>query len=160
MSLGGGGTDNRELEVGVATPDRSLSIADTNMLMQKQTSKVINGVHTEVVLQPFADRVLILITQLGKVGNLVRGRKLLTAQTNTDSCEDTSIDTTNSTSTGTTIPRHGRAQRFHITSPSTINTTDAVARECTNRPPANIVYAIRITSRHNDLGRGGEWGDG
>ena len=86
MSLGGGGTDNRELEVGVATPDRSLSTADTNMLMQKQTSKVINGVHTEVVLQPFADRVLILITQLGKVGNLVRGRKLLTAQTNTDSC--------------------------------------------------------------------------
>jgi proteasome assembly chaperone 3 len=42
------------------------------MLTQKQSSKVINGINTEVVLQPFADRILILITQLGKVGNLVR----------------------------------------------------------------------------------------
>jgi len=64
--------DNRELEVGVATPDRSRSLANTDMLIQKQSSKVINGIQTEVVLQPFADRILILITQLGKVGNLVR----------------------------------------------------------------------------------------
>lgn len=46
------------------------------MLTQKQGSKVINNIKTEVVLQPFADRILILITQLGKVGNLVRLRKL------------------------------------------------------------------------------------
>jgi len=56
------------------------------MLAQKQSSKVINGVKTEVVLQPFADRILILITQLGKVGNLVRLRKPSTPQTNTDLC--------------------------------------------------------------------------
>ena len=56
------------------------------MLIQKQTSKVINGIQTEVVLQPFADRIFILITQLGKVGNLVRWRKLLTAKTNTNFC--------------------------------------------------------------------------
>ena len=42
------------------------------MLTQKQSSQIINGVETEVVLQPFADRILILVTQLGKVGNLVR----------------------------------------------------------------------------------------
>ena len=42
------------------------------MLTQKQSSKVISGIQTEVVLQPFADRILIVITQLGKVGNLVR----------------------------------------------------------------------------------------
>ncbi|KAF9651429.1 hypothetical protein BDM02DRAFT_3163009 [Thelephora ganbajun] len=42
------------------------------MLTQKQSSKIINGVKTEVVLQPFADRILILITQLGKVGNLIQ----------------------------------------------------------------------------------------
>ena len=48
------------------------------MLTQKQSSKVINGIHTEVVLQPFADRILILVTQLGKVGNLVRWGKLST----------------------------------------------------------------------------------
>ena len=55
------------------------------MLTQKQSSKDINGIKTEVVLQPFADRILILITQLGKVGNLVRLRKLTTIKTNTDS---------------------------------------------------------------------------
>ena len=49
-----------------------LSSTDANMLTQKQSSKVINGVKTEIVLQPFADRILVLITQLGKVGNLVR----------------------------------------------------------------------------------------
>lgn len=42
------------------------------MLPTSQTSKLIDDVHTEVVLQSFADRVLVLITQLGKVGNLVR----------------------------------------------------------------------------------------
>lgn len=50
------------------------------MLAQKQSSKVINDIKTEVVLQPFADRILILITQLGKVGNLVRLRKLSTSK--------------------------------------------------------------------------------
>lgn len=64
--------DRREREAGVATQDRSLSFADANMLTQKQISKVINGVQTEVLLQPFADRTLILITQLGKVGKFVR----------------------------------------------------------------------------------------
>ncbi|KAF9792095.1 hypothetical protein BJ322DRAFT_12084 [Thelephora terrestris] len=42
------------------------------MLTQRQSSKVINGVKTEVVIQPFADRLLILITQMGKVGNLIQ----------------------------------------------------------------------------------------
>lgn len=36
-------------------------------------------------MQPFADRILVLITQLGKVGNLVRLRKLSTPETDTDS---------------------------------------------------------------------------
>ena len=56
------------------------------MLTQKQSSKVISGIQTEVVLQPFADRILIVITQLGKVGNLVRWRKLSTTETDTNFC--------------------------------------------------------------------------
>jgi proteasome assembly chaperone 3 len=35
-------------------------------------SREINGIATEVVVQNYADRVLVLVTQLGKVGNLVR----------------------------------------------------------------------------------------
>lgn len=56
------------------------------MITQKQSSKIINGVQTEVVLQPYADRILILITQLGKVGNLVRWRKPQAPKTNTNLC--------------------------------------------------------------------------
>lgn len=37
-----------------------------------QTSEELEGVPTDVVIQPFADQILVLITQLGKVGNLVR----------------------------------------------------------------------------------------
>ncbi|KAF9052873.1 hypothetical protein BJ165DRAFT_1443618 [Panaeolus papilionaceus] len=39
--------------------------------MAKQIAKKLNGNHTEIFIQTYADRVLILITQLGKVGNLV-----------------------------------------------------------------------------------------
>jgi len=68
--------DNQE----VGVEPRLISLANADMLTQKQSSKVINGVKTEVVLQPFADRILILITQLGKVGNLVRLGKLSTSE--------------------------------------------------------------------------------
>jgi len=37
----------------------------------RQTSRELSGRQTEVLLQTFADRVLVLVTQMGKVGNLV-----------------------------------------------------------------------------------------
>lgn len=42
------------------------------MLRASQIKGEIESVPTEVVLQAFADRILILVTQLGKVGTLVR----------------------------------------------------------------------------------------
>lgn len=42
------------------------------MIQTKQLAREIEGVNTEVVIQRFADCTLLLITQLGKVGNLVR----------------------------------------------------------------------------------------
>jgi hypothetical protein len=42
------------------------------MMSLRQSTKDITGVRTEIVFQPFADRMLLLVTQLGKVGNLVR----------------------------------------------------------------------------------------
>ena len=39
--------------------------------MASQTQE-IQGVSTTLVVQHFADRVLVLVTQLGKVGSLVR----------------------------------------------------------------------------------------
>ena len=41
------------------------------MIPSVQTIRELNGISTEVLIQTFADRILILITQLGKVGNLV-----------------------------------------------------------------------------------------
>ncbi|PFH54289.1 hypothetical protein AMATHDRAFT_563 [Amanita thiersii Skay4041] len=37
-----------------------------------QTSTHINDKPTSILIQPFADRVLVLVTQLGKVGNLIQ----------------------------------------------------------------------------------------
>lgn len=43
-----------------------------NMLPSAQAIRDLDGVPTEVLLQAFADRVLVLVTQLGKVGNLIQ----------------------------------------------------------------------------------------
>ncbi|OCH92235.1 hypothetical protein OBBRIDRAFT_773709 [Obba rivulosa] len=42
------------------------------MLSSSQTTRDLDGVPTDVLLQAFADRVLVLVTQLGKVGNLIQ----------------------------------------------------------------------------------------
>ncbi|KII88402.1 hypothetical protein PLICRDRAFT_175996 [Plicaturopsis crispa FD-325 SS-3] len=42
------------------------------MLPTSQTSRDLNGNHTDVVLQAFGDRILVLVTQMGKVGNLIQ----------------------------------------------------------------------------------------
>ncbi|EGO03368.1 hypothetical protein SERLA73DRAFT_174837 [Serpula lacrymans var. lacrymans S7.3] len=42
------------------------------MLNVLQTAKELNGLRTEIVLQEFADRILLLISQKGKVGNLIQ----------------------------------------------------------------------------------------
>ncbi|KAJ7111539.1 hypothetical protein C8R43DRAFT_903991 [Mycena crocata] len=40
--------------------------------MSRQTFRELQGNNTEVVVQTFADRILVLVTQLGKVGNLIQ----------------------------------------------------------------------------------------
>ena len=45
------------------------------MLLAGQTKADVESVPTDVVLQVFADRIVVLVTQLGKVGTLVRPRK-------------------------------------------------------------------------------------
>lgn len=54
------------------------------MLSIHSRSIEIEGVPTEIMVQAFADRVLVLVTQLGKVGNLVH----LIAAFTTDSITD------------------------------------------------------------------------
>ena len=41
------------------------------MLQTANIAREIEGVQTDVLLQAFADRILVLVTQLGKVGSLV-----------------------------------------------------------------------------------------
>ncbi|KAF5357756.1 hypothetical protein D9756_001503 [Leucocoprinus leucothites] len=40
--------------------------------MLQHQNQVINGIDTDVIVQRFSDRTLILVTQLGKVGNLIQ----------------------------------------------------------------------------------------
>ena len=42
------------------------------MLQTATIAREIDGVQTDVLIQAFADRILVLVTQLGKVGSLVR----------------------------------------------------------------------------------------
>lgn len=51
--------------------------AEPSPIKTRQTAKTLDGVHTEVVCQAFADRYLVLVTQLGKVGCLVRSNLLI-----------------------------------------------------------------------------------
>lgn len=41
------------------------------MISPRRVSHVLNGHSTEILIQTFADRVLVLVTQMGKVGTLV-----------------------------------------------------------------------------------------
>ncbi|KLO14500.1 hypothetical protein SCHPADRAFT_851115 [Schizopora paradoxa] len=41
-------------------------------MVNKQLARNLNGVETEVLLQYFADRVLVIVTQLGKVGCFIQ----------------------------------------------------------------------------------------
>ena len=40
-------------------------------ITNKQAAITVNGVHTEVLLTNFADKIFIVITQYGKIGSLV-----------------------------------------------------------------------------------------
>lgn len=41
------------------------------MLSSANIARELDGARTEVLLQAFADRILVLVTQMGKVGTLV-----------------------------------------------------------------------------------------
>lgn len=41
-------------------------------LKNKQTAIDIKGVHTEILLTGFSDRIFVVITQYGKIGSLVK----------------------------------------------------------------------------------------
>lgn len=40
-------------------------------LQNKQSAITVNGVHTEILLTGFADKIFVVITQYGKIGSLV-----------------------------------------------------------------------------------------
>lgn len=50
---------------------RSLRNSAASPISVRQAARVIAGIHTEVVTEAFADRILVLVTQVGKVGCLV-----------------------------------------------------------------------------------------
>ncbi|KAF5330922.1 hypothetical protein D9619_005435 [Psilocybe cf. subviscida] len=54
-------------------------VASMVSLTPRLTSHEIAGKHTQVFIQTFADRVMVLVTQLGKVGNLIQATLPATA---------------------------------------------------------------------------------
>lgn len=53
-------------------------------LQNKQAAITINGVHTEILLTGYADKIFVVITQYGKIGSLVwvYGRRMENNTTN------------------------------------------------------------------------------
>lgn len=57
---------------GVPPPEPEASRAPAGPIPTAQRARVIGGQHTEVLVQAYADRVFVLVTQLGRIGCLVR----------------------------------------------------------------------------------------
>lgn len=56
----------------IAEASAETGSAVQNAILTRQRARVVRDVHTEVFVQSFADRVLVLVTQLGRIGCLVR----------------------------------------------------------------------------------------
>lgn len=41
-------------------------------LKTRQTARLLNGIHTEVLVTGFRDKIFVIVTQYGKIGSLVR----------------------------------------------------------------------------------------
>ncbi|CAG8459758.1 25937_t:CDS:2 [Gigaspora rosea] len=57
------------MNTGTISPEQSQS-STKFPLQTKQAARVINGVHTETLITGFQDKILVIITQYGKVGSL------------------------------------------------------------------------------------------
>jgi proteasome assembly chaperone 3 len=38
----------------------------------KQTARIVQGIHTEVLVSGFKDKIFVVVTQYGRIGSLVR----------------------------------------------------------------------------------------
>jgi len=60
----------------------------------RQISRTLHGIETQVFMQSFVDRVLVLVTQMGKVGNLIQATLPATTSllpTRTDASQPNSV---------------------------------------------------------------------
>lgn len=51
-----------------------MSTSEKFPLQNKQAAITIDGIHTEILLTGFADKIFVVITQYGKIGSLVMTR--------------------------------------------------------------------------------------
>jgi hypothetical protein len=63
---------NLDLASTPGVPPPGLAGPSQSPVATAQTARTILGQHTEVLVQSYADRVFVLITQLGRIGSLVR----------------------------------------------------------------------------------------
>lgn len=103
------------------------------------STKSINGVETTVTMLSYADRLLFVVTQLGKVGNLVRPFHSQTASTNTNvRLLATSFNPSNSTPASTLVVGGRRTSHRTVTS----HRSDATVWQCSDSAHGYIIFAI------------------
>jgi hypothetical protein len=122
----------------------------TDMASTRQITRELEGTRTEVVLQSFSDRILVLVTQMGKVGTLVAGgafpsRLLLT----NIAPKDTSNDTFHHTTSPCTCAWSFSAQCRTSAVTASCDPTDATLGQRSFRAHANFALPLRFANVHN-----------
>ena len=65
------------LQARLMTRPRHAYTQTSNMNPSSRAAQILEGVETEVVIQRYADRILVLVSQIGKIGNLVRRKSCI-----------------------------------------------------------------------------------
>lgn len=147
---------------------RTISLPTTStMLTTSQLTRELEGIKTDVVIQAFADQILVLVTQLGKVGSLVRLCMRFYYILCVDSRSNLSVDTSNDAgySSSTTTRTFSRPFGTFAASAFPLHPAYTRSRTSSIRARANIALLVRVPDRHSPLDsrsgwRIGQWEEG
>ena len=112
------------------------------MLTSSRISRNLGGNNTEMILQAFSDRILVLVTQMGKVGNLVVIFSQSCEYVSEGNLTDPSIHPSYCAAASATHRGPISARSSTSSVATSCNSTHSSSRKCTYRAHADIAFAI------------------
>ncbi|RHZ88083.1 hypothetical protein Glove_26g167 [Diversispora epigaea] len=112
----------------------------TAFLQTRQSARIINGVHTEVLVTGFRDKILVLVTQYGKIGSLLH----VTMQSQTMTTSDTLSSSSNNVNF--LLGSHSPLYQLYATNFSTI-----ISSENPNEGRSLLIgLALKVNKKNNN----------